>query len=86
MAEHSAVNRRVVGSSPTCGAIFLGRYETGDRQIARFVQCCWLSTPSDQESRSEAAAVFQQRNERLRHLRTDVVIIESVIFAVWRRC
>ena len=23
MAEHSAVNRRVVGSSPTCGAIFL---------------------------------------------------------------
>ena len=22
MAEHSAVNRRVVGSSPTCGAIF----------------------------------------------------------------
>ena len=23
MAEHSAVNRRVVGSSPTCGAKFL---------------------------------------------------------------
>src|SRR5687767_6334488 len=25
MAEHSAVNRRVVGSSPTCGANFLGK-------------------------------------------------------------
>ena len=27
MAEHSAVNRRVVGSSPTCGAKFPSKYE-----------------------------------------------------------
>jgi hypothetical protein len=27
MAEHSAVNRRVVGSSPTSGAIFINHLE-----------------------------------------------------------
>ena len=30
MVEHSAVNRTVVGSSPTCGAI-LGKYSRGRR-------------------------------------------------------
>src|SRR5262249_51920860 len=34
MAEHSAVNRRVVGSSPTCGAIFL-------KKIARRPVASW---------------------------------------------
>ena len=34
MAEHSAVNRRVVGSSPTCGAIILNESKRGHREVA----------------------------------------------------
>ena len=31
MVELSAVNRSVVGSSPTCGAIFIEKYPSGSR-------------------------------------------------------
>ena len=34
MAEHSAVNRRVVGSSPTCGANFYN--ELGEAKASSF--------------------------------------------------
>ncbi len=41
MAEHSAVNRRVVGSSPTCGARSI---ENGQQLAAHF---CVLSSGVD---------------------------------------
>ena len=31
VVEQSAVNRSVVGSSPTCGAIYMGKYSSGSR-------------------------------------------------------
>ena len=33
MAEHSAVNRRVVGSSPTCGAKFVFRPASSRKRL-----------------------------------------------------
>ena len=45
MAEHSAVNRRVVGSSPTSGAIKFRKNEQvseATREVAFFVLVRWL--------------------------------------------
>ena len=44
MAEHSAVNRRVVGSSPTCGANFCSRLHPA--KLARLVLCSRPKSPA----------------------------------------